>query len=144
LLPEGFLLVEEVLRRAQQLVQGLVFHDGQLARNLATYGVFAATERLLMELVKRGADRQAMHELIRRHSLSAWEAVRCDASGPNPLADLLASDPEVLAFLPEEQVRALLHAEDYVGDAPLRAREIAGQIREALGELPAPPAARAT
>jgi adenylosuccinate lyase len=101
-----------------------------VARNLAIYGPFAATERLLMELVKAGADRQEMHELIRQHSLAAWDAIQRDE--PNPLADRLATDPAVLAFLAAGQVRALLDAKDYVGDAPPRARALAKTIRENL------------
>ena len=71
-----------------------------------------------------------MHELIRRHSLAAWDAT--ERGEPNPLADRLTTDPTVLAVLASEQVRALLNAGDYVGDAPQRARELAALIR---GEL---------
>jgi adenylosuccinate lyase len=150
LLPEAFLIGEELLRRAHHILFGLIIHDGASARNLATYGAFSATERLLMELVKAGADRQVMHEVIRRHSLAAWEALRQEApkagsapsrtgaaSAPptyqNPVIELLATDPTILAFLPAEQVRALLDASEYVGDAAQRAQEMAGIIRTALG-----------
>jgi adenylosuccinate lyase len=152
LLPEAFLIGEELLRRAHHILSGLVIHDGEISRSLATYGAFSATERLLMELVKAGADRQAMHEAIRRHSLAAWEALRQDTleaqpvpartgagsvppTSPNPLIDLLAADPTILAFLPAEQVRALLDAGEYVGDAAERAREMAGTIRTAVGSV---------
>jgi adenylosuccinate lyase len=137
ILPQAFLATDEILRRAHRIVQGLVIHDGAVAHNLAVYGAFAATERLLMELVKAGADRQAMHEVIRQHSLAAWDAIRRDASRLNPLADRLAADPEVLALLPAERVRALLDAGGYVGDAPQRAREMAATIRERLHQVAA-------
>ena len=71
--------------------------DGAVARTLETYGTFAASERLLMELVKAGADRQAMHEVIRSHSMAAWAAVT--ERGPNPLPDRLSADPEVTAAM---------------------------------------------
>ena len=45
-----------------------------MTRTMQAYGPFAATERLLMALVKAGADRQVMHERIREHSLAAWAA----------------------------------------------------------------------
>jgi adenylosuccinate lyase len=131
ILPEGFLLADELLHRAQYVLGGLVIHDPGVARQLEAYGPFAASERLLMELVKAGADRQRMHEVIRHHSLAAWQVVAQDPSGRNPLSDLLAGDPEVLAYLPANQVRELLDASGYVGDAPLRARELAAQLRKA-------------
>jgi adenylosuccinate lyase len=130
ILPQAFLLADEMLCRADRIIRGLVIDDAALADNLATYGTFAATERVLMELVKAGADRQAMHELIRQHSLAAWSAIK--RGDPNPLLDRLANDPVVLGYLPGTQVRALLDAGDYVGDAPERARALASQIRSAL------------
>jgi adenylosuccinate lyase len=81
-----------------------------------------------MELARAGADRQAMHEVIRQHALDAWQAVQKGEG--NPLADRLASDPEILRYLPEERVRALMEAGDYVGNAPERARRMAAMIRE--------------
>jgi adenylosuccinate lyase len=130
ILPQACLIADELLFRARHIVHGLVVDDAGVARNLATYGTFAATERLMMELVKAGADRQAMHELIRGHSLAAWAAIQ--QGQPNPLVDRLASAPTVLAYLPAGQVIALLDAGDYTGDAPRRARELAEKIRESL------------
>jgi adenylosuccinate lyase len=130
ILPQAFLLVDELLRRADRILRGLNIHDEEVARKLAIYGTFAASERLLMELVKAGADRQEMHEVIRLHSLAAWSAI--EGGEVNPLSERLAADPQVLAFLPAERVQALLDAENYVGDAPQRARGLAGAIRETL------------
>jgi adenylosuccinate lyase len=129
ILPEAFLIADEILVRSLRLIDGLVIDDRAVARNLAAYGAFAATERLLMELVRAGADRQAMHERIRSHSLDAWQAIQ--AGRPNPLLTLLTADPAVLAFLPAEQVAVLLDASRYVGDAPQRARQLAALIRTA-------------
>ena len=138
ILSQAFLLGDELLGRAHRVLRQLVIRDGVVARTLGLYGTFAATERLLMELAKAGADRQEMHELIRQHSLAAWDALQEDPAAPNPLPGLLSADPAVLAFLPEERVRALLDAGGYVGDAPERARHLAHLIREAVGEDPAP------
>ena len=129
-LPEAFLLTDEVLGRAQKLVEGLSIWPGPTARNLREYGVFAATERLLMEAVKAGGDRQELHEVIREHSLVAWQALQ--AGEPNPLAANLLADPRVSSLIDGEAGLRLLDASDYVGDAPQRAREMAGVIRSAL------------
>jgi adenylosuccinate lyase len=127
ILPEAFLAADELLSRAGRLVRGLVLDRQAIERNVAAYGTFAATERLLMELVKAGADRQAMHEVIRTHSMAAWPVVK--AGQPNPLADALAGDERIVAYLPAERVRALLDVAGYVGDAPQRARALAAEIR---------------
>jgi adenylosuccinate lyase len=129
-LPSAFLVTDEMLRRAARLVRGLLLDERAIQRNLAAYGAFAATERLLMELVKAGADRQEMHEVIRQHTMAAWEAVREGA--PSSLSDALSRDPRLTAYLAEDRIGALLDISGYVGDAPQRARALASEIRGRL------------
>ncbi len=131
-LPGAFLAVDEIVRRAGRLVEGLQVDEQAAARNLARYGAFAASERLLMELVRAGADRQAMHELIREKSMAAWSAVTSGA--PNPLAEWLAAEPLVQRFLRAERVHDLMNAGGYVGEAPARARAAAAQVRQVVLE----------
>jgi adenylosuccinate lyase len=130
-LPEAFLATDELLRETCRLVEGLRVDETAIAHNLKTYGVFAATERVLMAAARAGGNRQALHEVIRRHSMTAWEALR--SGQPNPLTDLLASDPEIGAYVPAEQVRHLMNAVGYVGDAPARARTFARHVRSVVG-----------
>ncbi|MER2599188.1 MAG: adenylosuccinate lyase [Caldilineales bacterium] len=125
-LPEAFLLADELLHRATRLMQGLVVREDVVARHVALYGVFAATERLLMEAVKAGGDRQVLHDILRGHSLAAWEAVRQGL--PNPLAVGLRADPRLTQWLLPGEIASLLDAGDYVGDAPQRARALAQNI----------------
>jgi len=130
MLPEAFLTADELLTRAQKILAGLRIDEHGIRRNLDTYGVFAATERLLMEAVKCGGDRQELHEVIREHSLKAWEAVRLGQA--NPLRDSLCSDQRILHLVSLERARELLNAEAYIGDAPERARQLAAQVRNAI------------
>ena len=130
ILPDAFLAADELLMTAQRIVDGLRVNESAVARNLQAYGVFAATERLLMALVKRGAHRQAMHELIRDHALTAWSEV--SQGRANPLAELLCADERLLRYLAAAEARALLDASGYVGDAPARARALAGMVAESL------------
>ncbi len=129
-LPEAFLIADELLSRALKVLKGLRIDTQAVRRTLETYGTFAATERLLMEATRRGGNRQELHEITREHSLAAWEALRGDL--PNPLADALCADARITALLPAEQVRELLRAEEHIGDAPERARALAVVIRETL------------
>ncbi len=129
-MPEAFLISDELLRTASRLVNGLVIDETAMQRNLAFYGPFAAIERVLMALVKAGADRQAMHERLRQHSLAVWPSVQAGAS--NPLIDLLSSDEILLTYLPADEIRRLMDAEAHLGNAPQRALSLAKQIRLAL------------
>ncbi len=129
-LPEAFLISDELLHRAQRVLDGLNFHEEGIERNMAAYGVFSATEWLIIEAVRNGASRHEMHEVVRQHAMTAWGAVW--VGEPNPLADLLAADPEVLKYVAADRVRELLDAAGHVGDAPQRARQLAQTIRQHL------------
>ncbi len=125
--PEIFLATEEILLSTRKIIGELNIHQARVEYNLDQYALFAATERLLMNLVKRGGDRQAMHEVIREHSLTAWSAIQQGEA--NPLATLLSSDATILNLIDKDEVIALLTAREYSGDAPLRAKLILKEIR---------------
>ena len=129
-LPEAFLACEECVITSLRIVKGLVVDRAATAANLEKFGPFAATERVLMALVRAGADRQHMHERLRQHSLKAWEAVK--AGRPNPLGPSLATDPDLLAYVQPARLRELMDARAYVGTAPERAAALAGEIRRVL------------
>ena len=121
-IPEAFIALDEMLITAKRIVSGMNFHSEATRRLMDNYGIFASTERLLMELGRRGADRQAMHETIREESLKAWALVQVGKD--NPLKDNLASDEEVLKYLSKEEVLKLLDASDYIGDSVERAEAV--------------------
>lgn len=132
LLPEAFLLTDEVMSRTLRLIEGMRFWRGPIQRNLRDYGVFAATERVLMAGVQAGGDRQELHEVIREQSLAAWAALQ--EGKPNPLADLLANDARITRFVPAETLPALLDATGHVGDAAERALALAAEIRRTVAQ----------
>jgi len=127
LLPEAFLICDELLQTANRIVKGLQVDEAAMARNLAIYAPFAATERVLMALVKAGADRQEMHEHLRQHTLSAWEVIK--SGQPNPLASLVTQETEFCCYLNPQELSALMDASQYLGNAAVRARRLAGDIR---------------
>jgi len=133
LLPEACLAADELLQTAINLVENLRVDEHAIARNLALYGPFAATERVLMAAVKKGANRQDVHECIRQHAMQAWDAIRSDQS--NPLAEMLSDDAHLLKYLEREEIQELMDYRQHVGDAPQRARRMAETIRLALIEL---------
>ncbi|NDJ52347.1 MAG: adenylosuccinate lyase [Chloroflexi bacterium] len=124
--PEAFLALDEMLRVSLRVLRGLEIDERRITENMARYGVFAATERVLMALGRSGADRQNFHEIIRDHSMTAWTAVQSGQA--NPLIDLLAADEQIKTWLDEDEVRDLMDASTYVGHAPARARQLAALI----------------
>ena len=112
-----------MLRTASSILVGLRVDEAGIARNLAIYGPFAATEGVLIALVKAGADRQAMHEALRRQAMAAWQAIQDGRE--NPLIEALCADSVFTQYLPEAQIRALMTSQANVGDAPVRARDMA-------------------
>ena len=122
-LPEGFLCADAVLRLCQNVTNGLHVNEKIVDRTIREYLPSLATENIMMEAVKRGGDRQELHERIRQHSMAATarmkEGERCD------LLDRLAADP---AF---GMTRAEL---DAVMDPALYTGRCAQQVERFLSE----------
>ena len=112
-----------------------VNRTGRITQNLRTYGPFAGSEAVMMEAVKSGGDRQALHESLRGAAMSAYETLA--NGGDNPLAELLVDDEALTALLDPAEIRMLLDPTDHVGDAPERARTFAQTLR-AMPEFPKP------
>ena len=89
-LPEGFLCADAVLRLCQSVTNGLHVNEKIVERTLREYLPFLATENIMMEAVKRGGDRQELHEKIRQHSMAA--TARMKEGEPCDLLDRLAGD----------------------------------------------------
>jgi len=130
ILPESFLMVDELLLVCGTIVENLEVYPERMAQNLDDYAPFAATEPLLMALTKRGADRQAMHEKLRQHAMEAWADVQ--KGNANPLYEMLAVDEDIKSFLAEDELQEVLDVSAYVGDAPRRARRMADRVRAGL------------
>jgi adenylosuccinate lyase len=126
LLPEAFLITDEILQTTRRIIQGLVINLPVLNRNLEVYAPFAALERILMATGKKGADRQEMHERLRQHAMAAWQAIQ--AGEANPLQYRLENDQAICSILSSSQLQELMDAHQHVGDAPQRAREFASSI----------------
>ena len=110
-MPEGFLCADAILRLAQNVTGELRVNEAMIRRALAEQLPFLATENLLMEAVKRGGDRQALHETIRR---CCMESARRMKDGE--ACDLPARLAAVSAFgMTEAEIVALLKPEDYIG-----------------------------
>ena len=90
-LPEGFLCADAVLRLVQNVTTGLRVNEKVVDRAVREYLPFLATENIMMEAVKRGGNRQELHERIRQHSMAA--TARMKEGEPCDLLERLAGDP---------------------------------------------------
>jgi len=132
LIPEAFLTSDELILTTHRILNGLQVNENAIQRNLLTYAPYAGVERVLMALSKAGADRQVMHEALRKLSLTAWSDVQ--AGNTNPLPELVAHEALFTQYLSENELRALMDIQHYLGDAPQRARQMADAIRETLSQ----------
>ena len=129
-LPEGFLCADAVLRLCQNVTDGLRVNEAVIDRTLREYLPFLATEDLMMEAVKRGGDRQQLHEIIRRHSMAA--TARMKEGAPCDLLDRLAGDP---AFgLTRQELDALMEPRRYIGRCPQQVARFLAQCAPLLRE----------
>ncbi len=109
---EGFLAVDSILNIMLNVCDGLVVYPKVVAQRLNRELPFMATENIMMQAVKKGGDRQQLHERLREHSMAAAKVVK-EEGGENDLIDRIANDP---AFrLTRQEIEAVLVPENFVG-----------------------------
>ena len=114
-IPEAFLAVDAILNLYINVVDGLVVYDKVIYQQFMREIPFMATENIMMDAVKKGGDRQELHERIRVHSMAAGRTVKIEGK-ENNLAELIANDP---AFgLTLDEINAVMKPENFVGRAP--------------------------
>ena len=114
-LPQMFLAADAVLILYMNVMRGLVVYPKMIRRRIDLELPFMATENILMEAVKRGGDRQDLHERIRVHSMAAGRRVK-EEGGDNDLLDRIAGDA---AFgMDRAALAQVLDLEAFVGRAP--------------------------
>lgn len=124
-IPEAFLAADAVLNLCINVADGLVVYPKVIEQRLMRELPFMATENILMDAVKRGGDRQALHERIRVHSMEAGRIVK-EEGGENDLIKRIASDP--MFGVTEEELGDILRPEKYVGRAPEQTQEFVDEF----------------
>ena len=114
-IPEAFLAVDAILNLYINVVDGLVVYDKVIYQQFMKEIPFMATENIMMDAVKKGGDRQELHEKIRVHSMEAGKTVKLEGKDNN-LAELIAADKSFGLTL--EEINAVMKPENFVGRAP--------------------------
>ena len=130
-MPEGYLCADAILRLAQNVTAGLVVNEKIIERTVREFMPFMATENLLMEAVKRGGDRQQLHEIIRKCSMEATAKMKngedCD------LLSRLAAEP---AFgLTEAEMKEVLEPSLYIGRCAEQVDVLTAKIKPLIASV---------
>ena len=131
---EAFLAVDAILEIYINVTAGLVVYERVVRRRVMEKLPFMATENVMMEAVKRGGDRQQLHEALREHSHAAAAKVKLEG-GQNDLIDRIVADP--LFPLTREEIEEQMDPALYVGRAPGQVTEfLEGPVAELLARYP--------
>jgi adenylosuccinate lyase len=122
-IPEAFLATDGALLILLNVARGLVVYPKTIGAAVAAELPFMATEEILMAGVRSGGDRQALHELIRQHSLAAGEQVKLHGQ-PNDLIERLSGD----AAFSKVNLAEVVRAESYIGRAPQQVEQFVAQV----------------
>ena len=135
-IPEGFLAIDGILDLCLNVVDGLVVYDKVIRKHMMAELPFMATENIMMDAVKKGGDRQELHEKIRQLSMEAGKNVKQEGK-ENNLLELIAADPSFNLTL--EELEANMEPAKYVGRAPYQVnvflRDVVNPILDANKEL---------
>ncbi len=119
-IPEAFLATDGILDLCLNVVDGLVVYDKVITKHLMAELPFMATENIMMDAVKKGGDRQELHEKIRKLSMEAGAHVKKEGK-ENNLLELIAADPAFQLSL--EELQAAMDPSWYVGCAPVQVKQ---------------------
>ncbi len=132
-IPEMFLATDAIMLIMRNIASGLEVHPARIARRVADELPFMATEELIVRSVEAGGDRQAAHEVIRRHSVAAAAAVK-DGAPRNDMLDRLAADPEFP--VPLDDLLATLDARRFIGRSSEQVTEFLLEVVNPMLEAP--------
>ncbi len=131
-IPEAFLCIDAVLILYRNVVDGLVVYPKVINQHLMNELPFMATENIMMDAVKKGGDRQELHERIRQHSMEAGKTVKMEGK-KNDLLERIAADP--MFGLTIDELYAIMEPKNFVGRAPQQTEEyINGYVKPVIEE----------
>ncbi len=128
-IPEAFLAADGILTLYINVIKGLTVYPKVIEKHLMEELPFMATENILMYCVKKGGDRQTLHEAIRRHSVDAGKTIKSEGK-ENDLLDRIAADP--VFGLTREDIDGIISEGGFTGRAEEQTEEYLGQVREVL------------
>ena len=123
--PEAFLAVDAILNLYINVVDGLVVYDKVITKQFMAEIPFMATENIMMDAVKKGGDRQELHEKIRQYSMEAGRNVKVEGKDNN-LAELIANDKSF--GLSIDEINAVMKPANFVGRSPQQVEDFINEV----------------
>lgn len=130
-IPEAFLATDGILTLYINVIRGITVYPRVIAKHLREELPFMATENILMYCVKKGGDRQTLHEAIRRHAVAAGKAVKQDGAD-NDLLCRIAADP--IFGLDRAAIDAIINESVFTGCAARQTEDYIAEVRRVLSE----------
>ena len=130
-IPEAFLAVDGILNLYINVIRGVTVYPKVIEKHLMEELPFMATENILMDCVRRGGDRQTLHEAIRRHSVAAGKAIKQEGKD-NDLLDRIAADP--VFGLSREDIDRIIRESRFTGMATEQTDAYVAEVRQMLEE----------
>lgn len=118
--PEAFLAIDAILNIMMNVTDGLVVYPKMIRQRVMKELPFMATENIMMDAVKKGGDRQALHEKIREYSMIAGKHVK-EEGLDNDLCDMILADP--MFMITQEELDAILQPENFTGRSEQQTEE---------------------
>ena len=126
---EAFLGVDAILNIMMNVTDGLVVYEKVIRQRVMNELPFMATENIMMDAVKKGGNRQELHEKLRVHSQAAARVVK-EEGGKNDLVDRIAADPAFMVT--REEIEAILQPEKFIGRSAEQVDEFLTDIIQPL------------
>lgn len=128
-IPESFLATDAILILVHNVAKGLEVHRARIRQRIADELPFMATEALIVRAVQKGGDRQVAHEVIRRHSVAAAQAMKNEGAR-NDMLERLANDPEFPTDM--NDLRTFTEPSRFVGRAPQQVDDFLAEVVDPL------------
>ena len=122
---EAFLGVDAILNIMMNVCDGLMVYEKVIRARVMNELPFMATENIMMDAVKKGGNRQELHEKLRVHSQAAARVVK-EEGGKNDLIDRICADPAFMVT--REEVEAILQPEQFTGRSQQQVEEFLGEV----------------
>lgn len=123
---QAFLAVDAILELYLNIMDGLVVYEKIIKKHIKAELPFMATENILMECVKKGGDRQQLHEVIRKHSMLAGEQVKVFGK-ENDLIKRIKGDSHFAVI--HDQIDSLIRPSNFIGRAPQQVKEFVATLK---------------
>lgn len=120
--PEASILADHILNVMIKVIEGLTLKPENIKRNLEILQGVNMAESVMIELTKKGMDRQEAHEIVRVASMQALET-------KNPVSEILSENKNVSVYLSKEEIESLLNADNYIGTAEWQVENIIKNLR---------------